>query len=167
MTTKEKVLSVINSLDENATLDEVIDRLYLLRKIELGIAQADAGDVIEHDAFMSELERDRLQHAVDRFYRSPRDLVYSMKPTDKHKQVSIAHGHRRAVVDELIAPLILELWRCGFDTLGSCQEHASGKAYIMFPFQEHGEAVHKILSDAGIESSCEPVALGVRGPLDG
>ena len=57
MTTKEKVLSVINSLDENASLDEVIDRLYLLRKIELGIAQADAGDVIEHDQFMDVLER--------------------------------------------------------------------------------------------------------------
>ena len=42
MTTKEKAISVINSLDDNATLDEMIDRLYLLRKIELGIAQADA-----------------------------------------------------------------------------------------------------------------------------
>jgi predicted transcriptional regulator len=58
MTTKEKVLSVINSLDEDAGLDEVIDRLYLLRKIELGIAQADAGDVIEHDEFIAELERE-------------------------------------------------------------------------------------------------------------
>ncbi len=58
MTTKEKVLSVIHSLDENASLDEVIDRLYLLRKIELGIAQADAGDVIDHDQFMTELEQE-------------------------------------------------------------------------------------------------------------
>ncbi len=58
MTTKEKVLSVISSLDENASLDEVIDRLYLLRKIELGIAQSDAGDVIEHDQFMAELEQE-------------------------------------------------------------------------------------------------------------
>ena len=58
MTTKEKVLSVINAIEENATLDEVIDRLYLLRKIELGIAQADAGDVIEHDDFMAELGRE-------------------------------------------------------------------------------------------------------------
>ena len=36
--------------------DDVIDRLYLLRKIELGLAQADAGDVMEHDEFMKELE---------------------------------------------------------------------------------------------------------------
>jgi hypothetical protein len=58
MTTKEKVVSVANSLDESATLDDAIDRLYLLRKIELGIEQADAGDVIEHDEFMAELERE-------------------------------------------------------------------------------------------------------------
>ena len=38
MTTKEKVISMANSLDEKATLDDAIDRLYLLRKIEIGIA---------------------------------------------------------------------------------------------------------------------------------
>ncbi len=58
MTAKEKAISVIQSLDDNATLDEMIDRLYLLRKIELGIAQADAGDVMEHEKFMAELERE-------------------------------------------------------------------------------------------------------------
>ena len=58
MTTKEKVLSVISSLSDDATLDDVIDRLYLLRKIELRIAQADAGDVMEHEEFIAELERE-------------------------------------------------------------------------------------------------------------
>ena len=58
MTTKEKAISVIRSLDDNATLDMVIDRLYLLRKIELGIAQADTGDVMEHDKFMAELDKE-------------------------------------------------------------------------------------------------------------
>jgi hypothetical protein len=58
MTTKEKLKSVVDSLDENATLDDVIDRLYLLRKIELGIAQADAGDVMENEEFMAELDRE-------------------------------------------------------------------------------------------------------------
>jgi hypothetical protein len=61
MTTRDKVLTVINSLDENVSLDEVIDRLYLIRKIELGIAQADAGAVIDHDVLMSELEREDAQ----------------------------------------------------------------------------------------------------------
>lgn len=56
MTTKEKAISVIESLDDDVSLDDVIHRLYLLRKIELGIAQADEGDVMEHDEFMAELE---------------------------------------------------------------------------------------------------------------
>jgi hypothetical protein len=56
MTTKEKAISLIQSLDDDISLDGVIDRLYLLRKIEIGLAQADAGNVMEHGAFMKELE---------------------------------------------------------------------------------------------------------------
>ena len=58
MNSKDKAIAVINSLGDDVTLDEVIDRLYLVRKIELGIAQADAGDVVEHEQFMAELERE-------------------------------------------------------------------------------------------------------------
>ena len=58
MTSKQKALAVINSLGDDVSLDDVIDRLYLLRKIELGIAQADSHDVMEHDEFMAELERE-------------------------------------------------------------------------------------------------------------
>ena len=56
MTTKEKVLAALKSLPDDASLDTVIDRLYLLRKIELGIEQADSDDVVDHDRFMDELE---------------------------------------------------------------------------------------------------------------
>ena len=56
MTTKDKAINVIQSVDDDVSLDDVIDRLYLLRKIELGIMQAEAGDVVEHDQFMDELE---------------------------------------------------------------------------------------------------------------
>ena len=58
MTSKETAISVISSLSDDVTLDDVIDRLYLVRKIELGIAQADAGDVMDHEEFMAELERE-------------------------------------------------------------------------------------------------------------
>ncbi len=61
MTTKDKAINVIQSLDDDVSLDEVIDRLYLLRKIELGIVQAEAGDVVEHDQFMDELEAEDAQ----------------------------------------------------------------------------------------------------------
>ncbi len=56
MTTKEKAISLIQSLADDISLDGVIDRLYLLREIETGLAQADAEDVMEHAAFMEELE---------------------------------------------------------------------------------------------------------------
>jgi predicted transcriptional regulator len=66
MTSKQTAISVINSLSDDVTLDEVIDRLYLVRKIELGIAQADDGDVIGHEEFMAELEReDANENCVD------------------------------------------------------------------------------------------------------
>lgn len=58
MNSKETAISVINSLSDDVTLDDVIDRLYLVRKIQLGIAQSDAGDVMEHEEFMAELERE-------------------------------------------------------------------------------------------------------------
>jgi hypothetical protein len=61
MTTKEKAISLIQSLSDDISLDDLIDRLYLLRKIELGIAQADAEDVLDHDAFMQELESEDAQ----------------------------------------------------------------------------------------------------------
>lgn len=56
MTTKEKVINVLDSLEDDVALEVEIDRLYLFRKIELGIAQADAGQTIEHQEFMDELE---------------------------------------------------------------------------------------------------------------
>jgi len=61
VTTKEKAILLIQTLDDDVSLDDVIDRLYLLRKIELGIAQADADDVKEHDAFMDELTAEDAQ----------------------------------------------------------------------------------------------------------
>jgi predicted transcriptional regulator len=61
VTTKEKAISLIKTLADDVSLDDVIDRLYLLRKVEIGIAQADAGDVMEHDEFMDELETEDAQ----------------------------------------------------------------------------------------------------------
>ena len=58
MTTKEKILSVIQSLDDDVSIEQAIDRLYLLHKVETGIRQADAGDVVEHDEFMKQLDDD-------------------------------------------------------------------------------------------------------------
>ncbi len=56
MTTKEKILSVVNSLDDDVSIAEAIDRLYLLHKVEIGIQQADSADVTEHREFMKQLD---------------------------------------------------------------------------------------------------------------
>lgn len=55
MSNKEKILAVIQNLPEEASIDEAIDRLYLLWKIERGLEQADAGEVTDHDEFMKEI----------------------------------------------------------------------------------------------------------------
>ena len=55
MTTKQQILEVVNDLPEDARYDEVIDRLYLLRKVEIGLSQADRGEVIPHKDLLKEL----------------------------------------------------------------------------------------------------------------
>jgi predicted transcriptional regulator len=48
MTTKEKVLQAVNNLPDDASIEDVMDRLLLLAKIERGLQQADAGQTIAH-----------------------------------------------------------------------------------------------------------------------
>jgi hypothetical protein len=43
MTTKEQMLQAIRELPDEATVEDAMERLYLLYKVERGIAQADAG----------------------------------------------------------------------------------------------------------------------------
>jgi predicted transcriptional regulator len=46
---KQKVLDAVEQLPSNATIEDVIERLVFLAKIEQGLAQADAGQLIPHD----------------------------------------------------------------------------------------------------------------------
>ena len=46
MLTKEKVLKTITEMPDNFTVDDLLDRLVLLHKIENGIAQSDAGETV-------------------------------------------------------------------------------------------------------------------------
>lgn len=46
MLTKELVLNSLNELPETFTLDEIMERIYLLHKIELGIEQSRNGETI-------------------------------------------------------------------------------------------------------------------------
>lgn len=56
MTAKELMLEVLRRLPEDVSVDQAIEKLYLVRQVEIGLQQADAGDVMDHDEFVRELE---------------------------------------------------------------------------------------------------------------
>ena len=47
--TRERVLEAVRDLPENATVEDAMERLYFLAKIEEGERQADAGRTISHE----------------------------------------------------------------------------------------------------------------------
>ena len=47
--TRERMLEAIRELPENASVDDAIERLVFLAKIEEGLAQLDRGEGIPHD----------------------------------------------------------------------------------------------------------------------
>jgi len=46
---KDRVLEAVRELPEDATVEDAMERLYLLAKIEAGERQADAGQTLSHD----------------------------------------------------------------------------------------------------------------------
>lgn len=46
MISKDKILESLNDLPTKASLDDVIDRIMLLEKIEIGLQQSEAGNTI-------------------------------------------------------------------------------------------------------------------------
>lgn len=55
MLTKTKVLKVIRQLPDEFSIDEMVDKMILLDKIEIGIAQAEKGEVISHEDVEKEI----------------------------------------------------------------------------------------------------------------
>jgi hypothetical protein len=49
MLTKNKVIQSVNNLPESFTIDELIDRLILLEKVEQGLKQSEEGKVVSND----------------------------------------------------------------------------------------------------------------------
>jgi predicted transcriptional regulator len=48
MTIREKVIQAVQDLPDDASVEDAMERLLLLAKIERGIQQADAGQTIAH-----------------------------------------------------------------------------------------------------------------------
>ena len=49
MTVKEKVVHAVQDLPEEASIEDAMERLFFLSKIEKGIQQADSGQTLSHD----------------------------------------------------------------------------------------------------------------------
>jgi predicted transcriptional regulator len=47
--TKQQILKVIEDLPDDATVEDAIDRLYLLYKIDKGLRQADRGELVSQE----------------------------------------------------------------------------------------------------------------------
>jgi len=57
MSTKEQMLKVIRELPNDATVEDAMERLYLLYKVERGIAQAEAGQKVSQEEARSRMAR--------------------------------------------------------------------------------------------------------------
>ena len=55
MLTKEKVINAINKLPGEFSIDEVIEELILLEKIDKGLAQSEANKVVPDEELDAEL----------------------------------------------------------------------------------------------------------------
>ena len=56
-TLKQRILSAVEQLPPDATLEDVIERLCFLAKIDRGLAQADAGQLIPHERVAAQIKR--------------------------------------------------------------------------------------------------------------
>jgi len=50
ISSKQKVLEAVQRLPPDATVEDAIERLYFLAKVERGVAHADAGETLLHEA---------------------------------------------------------------------------------------------------------------------
>lgn len=48
MTTKEKMLKAVSDLPDNASIEDAMERLLFLAKVERGLQEADSGRTISH-----------------------------------------------------------------------------------------------------------------------
>lgn len=56
-TAKQKVLEAVQQLPSDATVEDAMERLYFLAKVERGLAQADAGETVPHTQAKERLTR--------------------------------------------------------------------------------------------------------------
>ena len=56
-TVKQKILQVVERLPDTATLEDAIERLCFLAKVEEGLRQSDAGKTVPHNDAVRQIRR--------------------------------------------------------------------------------------------------------------
>lgn len=56
MTLKQKVIDSIERLPQDASLDDIIERIYFIHKVEVGLKQSEQGDVITHEELLKRID---------------------------------------------------------------------------------------------------------------
>jgi len=54
-TVKQRAIEALQSLPDNATFEDAIERLCFVAKIEEGLEQSEAGDVVPHEEVRKQL----------------------------------------------------------------------------------------------------------------
>lgn len=49
---KQRILDALDGLSDDASVEEAMERLYFLAKVERGVAQLDAGQSLSHEEVM-------------------------------------------------------------------------------------------------------------------
>ncbi len=57
MQTKQTVQQILDRLPDDCTIDDVLYRLYVVRSVERGLADAEAGKTIPHEQVVEELRK--------------------------------------------------------------------------------------------------------------
>jgi predicted transcriptional regulator len=55
--TKQTVRELLDRLPDNCSVEDVLYHLYVIQKVDAGIANAEAGRLIPHDAVVQEMRR--------------------------------------------------------------------------------------------------------------
>ncbi len=56
-TTKDRIRELADRLPPDATIEDAIERLVFLKKIDRGLAEANAGQLVDHDEVEREFRR--------------------------------------------------------------------------------------------------------------
>jgi len=54
---KQRILDAVEQLPPDATIEDVIERLCFVAKVERGLAQADAGQLIPHEEIVKQFKQ--------------------------------------------------------------------------------------------------------------